>query len=69
MGGKLLGFTDYGVITTKNRTKREKLLAEMKKVVHSKALISSDPGSGVHGTISPVYPGLTFDSLTAVLWQ
>ena len=33
MGGRQLGFTDYEQTTTKKRTKREKFLSEMEKVV------------------------------------
>jgi IS5 family transposase len=33
MGGKHLGFGDYEQTTAKKRTKREKFLAEMEKVV------------------------------------
>jgi IS5 family transposase len=38
MGGKQLGFGDYEQTTAKKRTKREKFLAGMEKVVPWKAL-------------------------------
>jgi IS5 family transposase len=47
MGGKQLGFGDYEQTTAKKRTKREKFLAEMEKVVPWKALID---------LIEPHYP-------------
>jgi IS5 family transposase len=39
MGGKQLGFGDYEQNTAKKRTKREKFLAEMYKVVPWQPLI------------------------------
>jgi IS5 family transposase len=47
MGGKQLGFGDYEQSTAKKRTKREKFLAGMEKVVPWKALID---------LIEPHYP-------------
>ncbi len=47
MGGKQLGFGDYEQTTAKKRTRREKFLAEMEKVVPWKALID---------LIEPHYP-------------
>jgi IS5 family transposase len=47
MGGKQLGFGDYEQTTANKRTKREKFLAEMEKVVPWKALID---------LIEPHYP-------------
>ena len=47
MGGKQLGFGDYEQTTVKKRTKREKFLAEMEKVVPWQALID---------LIKPHYP-------------
>jgi len=47
MGGKQLGFGDYEQSTAKKRTKREKFLAGMEKVVPWKALID---------LIEPYYP-------------
>jgi IS5 family transposase len=47
MGGKQLGFSDYEQTTAKERTKREKFLAEMEDVVPWKALID---------LIEPYYP-------------
>ena len=38
MGGKQLGFGDYEQCMAKKRTKREKFLAEMEKVVPWNAL-------------------------------
>jgi len=39
MGGKQLGFGDYEQATAKKRTRRERFLAEIQKVVPWKALI------------------------------
>ena len=39
MGSKQLGFGDYEQATAKKRTRRERFLAEMEKVVPWKALI------------------------------
>ena len=39
MGGKQLGFADYEQSTAKKRTKREKILAKMEKVVPCQALV------------------------------
>lgn len=39
MGGKQLGFGDYEQATAKKRTKRERFLSEMEKVVPWKALL------------------------------
>ena len=39
MGRKQLGFADYEQSTAKKRTKREKFLAEMEKVVPWQALV------------------------------
>jgi len=47
MGGKQLGFGDYEQSTARKRTKREKFLAGMEKVVPWKALID---------LIEPSYP-------------
>ena len=47
MGGKQLGFGDYEQATAKKRTRRERFLAEMEKVVPWKALID---------LIDPHYP-------------
>ena len=40
MGGKQLGFGDYEQTTAKNRTKRERFLAQMDAVVPWKELIA-----------------------------
>jgi IS5 family transposase len=47
MGGKQLGFGDYEQATAKKRTRRERFLSEMEKVVPWKALID---------LIEPFYP-------------
>jgi IS5 family transposase len=47
MGGKQLGFSDYEQTTAKKRTKKEKFLAEMEKVVPWQALVD---------LIDPHYP-------------
>jgi len=47
MGGKQLGFGDYEQSTTKKRTKRERFLGDMEKVVPWKALLE---------LIEPHYP-------------
>ena len=47
MGRKQLALGDYEQSTAKKRTKREKFLAEMEKVVHCKTLID---------LIEPHYP-------------
>ena len=47
MGGKQLGFSDYEQSTAKKRTKREKFLAEMGKVV---------PWQALGDLIEPCYP-------------
>ena len=47
MGSKQLGFGDYEQATAKKRTRRERFLAEMEKVVPWKALID---------LIEPYYP-------------
>ena len=46
MGGKQLGFGDYEQATAKKRTRRERFLAEMEKVVPWKALIDLIDWSG-----------------------
>jgi len=50
MGGKQLGFGDYEEATTKKRTRRERFLAEKKKVVPWQALID---------LIDPHYPKIS----------
>jgi transposase, IS5 family len=56
MGGKQLGFGDYEQSTAKKRTKREKFLAGMEKVVPWKALIEPHyPKSSSKGG-RPAYP-------------
>jgi len=47
MGGKQLGFSDYEQSTAKKRTKRDKFLTEMEKVVPWQALLD---------LIEPCYP-------------
>ena len=47
VGGKLLRFSDYEQATAKKRTRRERFLAEMEKVVPWKALMD---------LIDPHYP-------------
>jgi IS5 family transposase len=60
MGVRLLGFTDYEQSTAKKRTKREKFLAEMDKVVPWQRLAElfepHHPKTGEKGC-RPPYPG------------